>query len=259
MAKRKSAEEITIMREGGEILSRSLEAAARAVKPGVKLPELDLAATKAMRIAGGEPSFLQFSGHHDTDPFPSSLCASVNDEIVHGPALRDIELKDGDIIGLDLGCKYKGMYTDMAVTVPVGEITDEAEKLIEVTRDALHAGLDAVKPGNEIGDIGAAIEKFVAPTGFGIVRSLVGHGVGHAVHEDPRIPNFIDPSLPKIKMVEGMCLAIEPMITAGDYQITTLDDGWTCATMDGSLSAHFEVTVVVTADGFETLTPQPEL
>lgn len=247
------------MREGGLILSRSLEAAAKAVKPGVKLTELDQAATKAMRRAGGEPSFLHYGGHHDDNPFPSSLCASVNDEIVHGPALRDVELNDGDIVGLDLGCKYKGMYTDMAMTVPVGEISDEAKKLIKVTREALYAALDVVKPGNEIADIGAAIEKYVAPTGFGIVRALVGHGVGHAVHEEPRVPNFIDPTLPKIKMVEGMCLAIEPMITVGDYQITTLEDGWTCATADGSLAAHFEVTVVVTANGFEILTPQPEL
>jgi len=259
MANKKTIEEIEIMREGGAILSRALEAAAKAVRPGVKLEELDRMATEVIREAGGEPSFLHYKGHKEDTPFPSALCASVNDEIVHGPATRDIELKEGDLIGLDLGCEYKGMFTDMAMTVPVGEISDEAKRLMKVTKDSLYAAIDVVKPGNMIADIGAVVEKTVAPSGFGIVRSLVGHGVGHAVHEDPRIPNFIDPSLAKIKMVEGMCLAIEPMITAGDYQIMTLDDGWTCATADGSLSAHFEVTVVVTEDGYEILTPQPEL
>ncbi len=259
MSKRKTFEEIKIMREGGKILSRALTAAVRAVRAGVQTNELDRVATEVLRESGAEPSFLNFAGPHDGDPFPCSLCASINDEVVHGPASRGIELKEGDIIGLDLGCEYKGLFTDMAVTVPVGNVSKQASELMEATRQALFEAVSAVRVGGVISDIGRAVEKSIAPYGYGIVRSLVGHGVGHAVHEEPRVPNFFDPNAPKVKIIEGMCLALEPMVTAGSYLIETKNDGWTIATVDGSLSAHFEVTVVALNDGPEILTPLPDI
>ncbi|MBU0531463.1 type I methionyl aminopeptidase [Patescibacteria group bacterium] len=259
MSKSKTQSEIEIMREGGALLSRALEAAVKMVKPGVKTNELDAVAEAVIREGGGVPSFLHYRGSAVEPEFPCSLCASVNDEIVHGAASRGVELKEGDIISLDLGCEYKGLFTDMAMTVPVGEVNKPAFDLMKATRQALYDAVDAVKVGGSISDIGHAVEKSVAPHGYGIVRALVGHGVGHAVHEDPRIPNFVDPSSKNVKIVEGMCLALEPMITLGDYQVTTKDDGWTVATADGSLSAHFEVTVVALKSGTEILTPLPEL
>jgi len=259
MAKNKTAEEIEIMREGGALLSRALEAAVKMVKPGVKTDELDAVAEAVIREGGGVPSFLHYRGSTTEPEFPCSLCASINDEVVHGVATRGVELKEGDIIGLDIGCEYKGLFTDMAITVPVGEVRKEAFDLMKATRQALHDAIDAVKVGGSISDIGQAVEKSIAPHGYGIVRSLVGHGVGHAVHEDPRVPNFVDPTSKNVKITEGMCLALEPMITIGDYQIKTLDDGWTIATADGSLSAHFEVTVVAQKGGPEILTPLPDL
>lgn len=259
MIKKKTKAEIELMRQGGILLSNALEAAAHAVRPGVTTLELDKIAQEILQDGGGEPAFLNYKGPHDQIPFPSALCTSVNDEVVHGPATRNLVLKEGDIVGLDLGCKYKGMYTDMAVTVPVGQIDEPAKKLIKVTEQSLQEAIKAVGPGRMISEIGEAVEKSVAPSGFGIVRALVGHGVGHGVHEEPRVPNFIDPHCPKVKMQPGMCLAIEPMITEGDFAISSLEDGWTVATADGKLSAHFEVTVAVTKDGVEVITPFIEL
>lgn len=259
MSLKKTQSEIQLMREGGALLSRALGTAIAAAKPGVRTDELDRIAEGVIREGGGVPSFLNYRGSKLEPAFPCSLCASINDEVVHGAASRGVELKEGDIVGLDLGCEYKGLFTDMSMTVPVGKVSKEAEDLMKATRQALYDAVDAVKVSGTISDIGHAVEKSVAPHGYGIVRSLVGHGVGHAVHEDPRVPNFVDPGAKKVKIVEGMCLALEPMITIGDYQVTTLDDGWTVATADGSLSAHFEVTVVAQKGGPEILTPLPEL
>ncbi len=257
MSLKKTAEEIEKMRQGGRILSRALGLVVEAVKPGVRIDELDKIAEEAIREKGGVPSFLNFAGPHDDVAFPSSLCASVNEEVVHGPADRPVELQEGDIIGLDLGCEYQGLFTDMAVTVPVGQVSEDATKLMAATKQSLLDAVASVCVGGQISDIGHAVEKSIAPHGYGIVRQLVGHGVGHSVHEDPRVPNFTDPTFPKTKITEGMCLAIEPMITAGDWRIETGDDNWTAITKDRSLAAHFEVTVVALESGPEILTPLP--
>lgn len=257
MSLTKTKEEIELMRQGGALLSRSLKAAVDLVRSGVKIRDLDAAAEKTIRDGGGTPSFKGYTTSKHTPPFPSTLCVSVNEEIVHGSGDRDRKLQEGDIVGLDIGCWYKGLCTDMAVTVPVGKVSDAAKKLTRVTRESMEAGVKAAVVGNEIKDIGRAVEKIVEPHGYGIVRALVGHGVGHAVHEDPHVPNFVDARAPKISIVDGMCLAIEPMIGEGDYLVTTGEDGWAILMSDGKLGAHFEVTVACTKEGTEILTPLP--
>jgi methionyl aminopeptidase len=257
MSLQKTENEIELMRQGGLILSKALGKAVKAVKPGIKIQELDKIAENEIRAGGGEPSFLNYCTPHDQCAFPSSLCVSINDEVVHGPANRDIKLQEGDIVGLDVGCKYEGLYTDMAVTVPVGKVSKEAEDLMTATKQSLLDAISVVQGGGKISDIGKAVEKSITPNNYGIVKQLVGHGVGHEVHEDPRIPNFYDPAFDKQKIVVGQCLAIEPMITTGDWVIETKNDGWTAVTSDGSLAAHFEVTLAVTESGPEILTPLP--
>lgn len=245
------------MREGGHLLSKALAAAVAAVKPGVKMFEVDKAGEDVIRAGGGEPSFKGYTISKEDPPFPSALCISVNEEIVHGPGNRDIELKEGDIVGLDIGLWYKGLCTDMAVTVPVGNVSAEARKLMDVTKEATLAGVEAAKAGGVISDIGAAVERVVNPHGYGIVRALVGHGVGHKVHEDPHVPNYVHTRAPKIEIKPGMCLAIEPMIALGGWEVETADDGWTVVMSDGKIGAHFEVTVAITEKGTEILTPLP--
>lgn len=257
MALIKTAEEIQHMREGGALLSRALGAVVDAVAPGVKLFELDAIAERVIREGGGEPSFLGYRIAKEDPPFPSTICISVNEEIVHGPGNRPRELKEGDIVGLDIGCWYKGLCTDMAVTVPVGRVTSEAVELMRVTKEATLAGVAAVKIGGEIKDIGRAVEAVVNPHGYGIVRALVGHGVGHKVHEEPHVPNFVNAQAPRVPIMAGMCLAIEPMIALGSFEVETADDGWTIVLKDGSLGAHFEVTIAVLKEGIEILTPLP--
>jgi len=253
----KSDEDIKAMREGGKILSQALMAAIKAVQPGVFIGELDKIAENFLREAGAVPSFKGYRSSKNDPAFPSTLCVSIGPEVVHGTANRKIKLKEGDIVSLDIGCEYKGRFTDMAVTVPVGKISSEAEKLMSVTRDSLFAGVRAVKPKGDVRDISAAVENYVKPHGYGIVTSLVGHGVGHAVHESPHIPNYTHPRQPSVPLKPGMCLAIEPMIAMGSGELITADDGWTAITEDESLAAHFEVTVVVTKNGHEILTPLP--
>ncbi len=254
----KTDEEIEKMREGGALLSRALQAAIDAAKPGVTMKELDDAATQVIEDGGGKPSFKGYKGGGDI-PFPSTLCVSRNDEIVHGVGTRDKVLKDGDIVGLDIGLWLHGLCTDMAATTPVGNVSKERLALMRVTRDALHAGIDAVKAGGMISDIGEAVEDSLNTKKYGIVRALVGHGVGHEVHEKPHVPNFRTKRFPPVKMVENMCIAIEPMVTTGEDEIQTSDDGWTITTIDHSDSAHFEVTLAITENGAEILTPEPEV
>lgn len=252
----KTAEEIEIMRQGGRILASILYEVARNVKPGVFTSELNQLAEDLIIQKGGEPSFKNYCSRISDKPFPTALCTSLNEEIVHAPAIPGRALEAGDIIGLDLGVKYKGFYTDMAVTVGAGKISKEARKLINVTKKSLEMGMKQIRPGNYIHNISKAIQDYVESQGFNVVRELVGHGVGHQVHEDPRIPNYIpvhgEPE--KIILEEGMCLAIEPMVTVGGWRIKTLSDGWTAVTADGSLSGHFEHTVAVTRDGYEIIT-----
>ncbi len=253
----KTIKEIDAMREGGAILSRALGAAAALVRPGATLKELNAAAEASMRAEGAEPSFLNYKTDPTDPPFPSTVCISVNQEVVHGLGNRDVPLKEGDIVGLDIGCWYKGLCTDMAISVAVGKISPEHRKLMDVTREATLAGVAAAKVGGQIQDIARAVEGVVKPNGYGIVRALVGHGVGHKVHEGPHVPNYVDPAYPPTKIKSGMCLAIEPMITMGDYHVKTAPDKWAVITKDGSWAAHFEMTIACTENGTEILTPWP--
>jgi len=246
------------MRQGGALLSRALQAAVDAAKPGVTMRALDEIATKVIEDGGGTPSFKGYKGGGDI-PFPSTVCISRNEEIVHGVGSRDILLEEGDIVGLDIGCWYEGLCTDMAVTVPIGNITKERLALLRATRDSMYAGVDAALAGKMIADISGAVEDAVDTKKYGIVEALVGHGVGHQVHEKPHVPNFRSDKFPSVNIKENMCLAIEPMLTLGTHEIETADDGWTITTTDGSDAAHFEVTIAITADGPEILTPQPKI
>ncbi|MEK7615381.1 MAG: type I methionyl aminopeptidase [Patescibacteria group bacterium] len=258
MSLKKTPEEITKMREGGHLLSRALKAAIDAVAPGVMLKEIDAIGERVIREGGGTPSFKGYQTDPRGTAFPSTICISVNEEIVHGSGSRDRKLVEGDIVGLDIGCWYEGLCTDMAVTMPVGTVSPEAIKLMEVTRASMEAGVAAARFGGSIKEISAAVENTVKPHGYGIVRALVGHGVGHAVHESPHVPNFVSSAYPEVKILDGMCLAIEPMLgMGGNPDVDTGEDGWAILMADGSLGAHFEVTIAVTKDGVEVLTPLP--
>lgn len=259
MSMTKSTKEIDAMREGGAILSRALAAAAALARPGAMVKELDAAAEASMRAEGAEPSFKGYKTAKEDPPFPSTVCISINDEVVHGLGNRSTKLKEGDIVGLDIGCWFKGLCTDMAITVAIGKISPEAKKLMDVTRAATLAGVAAAKVGGTVRDISLAVENTITPHGYGIVRALVGHGVGHKVHEAPHVPNYVDPMYKTVKILDGMCLAIEPMVTlGGDYHVKTAPDKWAILTSDGSIAAHFELTVACTASGTEILTPWPK-
>ncbi len=243
----KNQREIEFLRQGGKILARVLNTVMATVRPGVSTQELNDLAEKLILEAGAEPSFKNYQG------FPAVLCTSVNEQVVHAIPRPDVIIRDGDIIGLDLGLWYKGLCTDMARTVGVGHISNENRRLIRVTERALGKALAQVSPGNRIGDISAAVQRWVESQGFSVVRSLFGHGVGYAVHEEPRIPNYGRPHTGPV-LETGMVLAIEPMVTVGHYDVHTADDGWSISTRDRSLAAHTEDTVVVTDDGCEILT-----
>jgi len=248
----KNIEDINKLREGGKILASVLREAASRALPGAKTTELDKLAEKIIKEAGGRPSFKNYKTADDKIPYPASLCVSINEEVVHGiPGER--VLKDGDIVSLDLGMEYKGFYTDSAVTVSVGEASEQAKKLIETTKESLNLGIMAVKNGAFTGDIGYAIQSFAEKNGFNVVRKLVGHGLGRKVHETPEVPNFGAKGKGEI-LREGEVIAIEPMITAGRHDIYLDKDWWTWKTKDGSLSAHFEHTVIVTKIGAEIIT-----
>ncbi len=254
----KNPVEIEVLREGGALLSRTLAEIREACVAGASTKALDAIARKRFAEAGAEPSFLGYRIGPEDPPYPGALCVSINEEVVHGLAIPERILKNGDVVGLDIGVWYKGLATDMATTVVIGDVDERVRELVEVTRESLVKALSVVKAGNWISDVGAAIEDFVKPHKFGIVKDLVGHGVGHAVHEDPQIPNYREPRAPKIKMQKGMVLAIEPMITMGTWKVRMKDDGWTIVTADNGVSAHFEVTVAVTDVGCELLTPWPD-
>jgi methionyl aminopeptidase len=245
----KTPKEIQVLRKAGLLLGEVLDLAAQQAKPGVNLLEIEETIATAIKERDAKPSFLGF------DDYPMTSCLSVNDELVHGLP-RDIVLKEGDILGIDAGLWYKGLCVDSALTVAVGTISEEARRLLEVTDTALSAGIKAIKPFRKVGVIGAAVQSVGEAAGMGIVRTLTGHGVGHAVHEEPSIPN-IAKSDDGILLRPGMVLAIEPMFTLGGPDVVTDVDGWTIRTRDGSLSAQFEHTVVVTTRGAEILTVRP--
>jgi methionyl aminopeptidase len=244
----KSPREIDVMAQGGRILGRALATLREAVRPGVTTLQLDQLAEEFIRSHdGATPAFKGLYG------FPGSVCISVNHEIVHGIPSKKRTLTEGDIVSLDVGVKYEGLYTDSAVTVGVGEISAEDQRLLDVTRESLDAGIAAAAPGNHVGDIGHAVQTVVERAGFAVVRELVGHGVGHGPHEDPQVPNHGKPKR-GTKLSPGLTIAIEPMVNAGLPGTRTLNDRWTVVTVDGRRSAHFEHTVAVTDDGPRVLT-----
>jgi methionyl aminopeptidase len=244
----KTTEEIEKLKQGGHLLSEVLNVVAKAVKPGVTPEELDLLARKLIKEGGATPSFL----HYGNPPYPAALCVSPNEVIVHGiPHNRP--LKNGDIVGLDCGLWYQDLCTDMALTVPVGNISVELKKLLKVTKQSLMEGLKQVKAGNTTGDIGYAVQSYVEKHGFSVIRELTGHGVGYEVHEAPAIPNFGKPKSGTV-LKTGMVIAIEPMVAVGAWPIKILANDWDVAMKDNSFSAHFEHTVVVTDKGFELIT-----
>jgi methionyl aminopeptidase len=222
------------------------------VAPGISTYELDQYAYNLIKEDGDEPAFLNYKPEGQSKAYPASLCTSVNNEVVHGIPSKSNILKEGDVISIDLGLKHRGLFTDHAVTVAVGKIPKASQKLLEFTHEALLVGIEAAKAGNTVGDIGYAIEKFVGKK-YGIVRELSGHGVGKKIHEDPYIPNFGKPGKGQ-KLIPGMVIAIEPMLNIGRAGIITLSDGYTIKTADGSRSAHFEHTVLITEGEAEILT-----
>ncbi len=246
MALIKSPERIQAGRESGAILARALDVLIAATRPGVTTDELDALFVKTIEACGAQPAFLGYKG------YPKSICTSINDQVVHAIPGSTV-LKEGDIIGLDCGVIYKGFYTDMARTVGVGHIMPEAQQLIDVTARALDRGIEQMIPGKHIGDISHAVQQTVTPYGYGIVRVLVGHGVGDAVHEEPNVPNYGQPGR-GMELKVGMVLAVEPMINIGKDAVVFGDDGWTVSTADGTLSAHFEDTIAIGVDGPEILT-----
>lgn len=255
----KTSEEIKILREGGKILASVLLMVADKAKTGITTKELDEYAESLIKKAGGEPSFKNYRTKDDKFPFPASLCVSINDEVVHGiPGFE--KLREGDIISLDLGMKWKGLYTDAAITVGVEKISSDAEKLLNITKIALEKGIGVIKEGATTGDIGYAIQSYVEKQrlpagrqGFNVVKKLVGHGVGYNVHEEPEIPNFGKKG-EGIVLKEGMVFAIEPMVVIGNGDVILDKNNWTWKTKDGSLAAHFEHTIAVTKKGCEVLT-----
>ncbi len=242
----KTPREIELMREAGRILAEVHNELGKIIKPGISTLEIDKVGEKLIRSYGCEPSFLNYNG------YPASICVSVNEEVVHGiPSAKRI-IKDGDIVSLDAGVIYKGYHSDAARTHAVGNISAEAAKLIEVTKQSFFEGIKFAKPGNHLHDISNAIGKYAESFGYGVVRDLVGHGIGSHLHEDPQIPNFVQKSRGP-RLVPGMTLAVEPMINAGTYKVAWLDDDWTVVSRDASLSAHYENTILITEDGCEIL------
>jgi len=243
----KTLQEIAIMREGGRILARIMDELIVQVRPGVSTAQLDKIAEGKILKAGAKPAFKDYQG------FPATLCASVNEEVVHAIPSPEKILKEGDIITLDLGLIYKRYYADMARTVPVGEIKKETARLVRVTREALELGIKKARPGATVGDVGNTIQRFVEEHGYGIVRELCGHGIGKELHEEPQVLNYGSRHT-GVELKEGMVICIEPMVTMGDWNVKRAKDGQTYLTRDGSLSAHFEDTIAITANGSEVLT-----
>jgi methionyl aminopeptidase len=243
----RSAAELERMLAANQLVARILDQLARAVKAGVTTAELDALAERLVREAGAEPAFKGYRG------YPATLCASINQEVVHGIPSSTRTLQRGDIVSLDMGVKLDGYYGDSAVTVPVGDVPDKTKDLLRVTREALERAIAQVKVGGRLSDIGHAVQEWVESHGFSVVREFVGHGIGEKLHEEPQIPNYGQPGRGP-KLAEGMVLAIEPMVAMGRPDVKVLGDGWTAVTKDGSLAAHFEHTVAVTADGPLVLT-----
>ena len=248
MIQLKSQREIEVMARGGQILAETVTLMERSVRPGISTQELDKIADEFIRShPGAVPSF---KGLYN---FPASICTSINNEIVHGIPSRKRVLIEGDIVSVDVGVKFEGYHTDSATTVAVGKIPGESRRLLDVTRNALDAGVRAARNGNHLGDIGAAVQTVVEQAGFSVVRDLVGHGIGSGFHEEPQVPNYGKPNR-GLRLVPGLTIAIEPMVNIGKPGIRTMPDRWTVVTVDGTRSAHFEHTVAITDNGPRILT-----
>lgn len=243
----KSAKQIEKMRESCKLTKELFLILEDKIKPGVTTKELDTVAYNFYKKHGAVPNFLNYNG------YPATICASVNDEVVHGIPSHKKVLKDGDIISIDMGCILDGWHSDAARTFAVGNISDEAKQLIEDTKESFFEGVKVIKHGVKLGDVSHTIQTFLEERGYGVVRDLVGHGIGQSLHESPEVPNF-GKAGHGVKLCAGMTLAVEPMVNSGDYHVNVLDDDWTVVTADGSLSAHYENTVVITRDGCEILT-----
>ncbi len=245
MIKLKTPAEIEKMRRANRLVARVLAAVKRAVAPGVTTRELDELAEKLCRQEGAKPAFKGYRG------YPYALCCSLNSEVVHGFP-RSQPLREGDVLSVDFGVVLDGYYGDSAITVAVGQVSDQARRLMEVTRASLEAGIKQMRPGRRLGDVSHAVQEVVEAAGFSVIRQFVGHGIGKDLHEEPQVPNFGTPGHgPKLKA--GMVLAIEPMVAAGHWEVRVLDDGWTAVTSDGSLAAHYEHTVAITKNGPKVL------
>ena len=243
----KTSRELALMREAGRISQRALREAGKAVEPGVSTWELDKIVRNYIEKAGAKPSFLGYGG------FPASACISVNHVVVHGIPSKKQILKEGDIVSIDVGACLNGFHGDNAWTFPCGDVSKEAQDLMDATRESLFAGIAAAQKGARLGDIGHAVQAYVEARNYSVVRDFVGHGVGAKLHEDPSVPNYGTPGR-GVRLLPGMTIAIEPMVNQGAYQVKVLDDGWTTVTVDGRLSAHFEHTIAITPDGPVILT-----
>ena len=238
----KTRREIELMREAGRIAATALKVAGEAVRPGVSTLEIDTIARKYIESQGARPNFLGLYG------FPATACISINNEVIHGIPSKDRILKEGDIVSIDLGAEKNGYHGDNAATFAVGEISDEAKRLIDTTRESLYVGLKQAVAGNRIGDISNAVQMYCEERGYGVVRDFVGHGIGKELHEDPSVPNFGTPGR-GVRLLPGMTIAVEPMINQGTWEVNQLSDGWTIVTKDGKLAAHFEHTIAITKEG----------
>jgi methionyl aminopeptidase len=247
----KSEKEIEIMRAGGKILAQIMDEIEKRIAPEINTHEIDKLARKLVFDKEGVPVFEGYGG--EENPYPASVCTSLNEEVVHGIPSKNRKLRKGDIIKIDIGMKYKGLITDMSRTFCVGKISETAWKLLNATKESLDAGIGKIKAGAKLSEYSKTVEAYVRSRGFSVVRELVGHGVGRELHEDPQIPNFKS-NEKEIILKDGMTLALEPMVNAGTYKINLMSDGWTIVTADGKLSAHFEDTVVVRKGGCEILT-----
>jgi methionyl aminopeptidase len=249
----KTPAEIQLMFEANQIVAGVLRLLQDKVKPGISTLKLDRLAEEYCRDHNGEPAFKGYRG------FPGSLCVSINEEVVHGIPSKKVVLREGDIVSVDFGVKLKGFFGDAAVTIPVGEISKEKQRLLQVTRKSLELAVDQVQIGNRVSDISRAVQKYVEENGFSVVRQFVGHGIGASLHESPEIPNYVQKKVSSPRILEGMVFAIEPMVNAGTHKVKVLKDDWTVITADSKPSAHFEHSVAATTDGPYVLSaPQPD-
>lgn len=243
----KTSRELSVMKEACRISAAALKLVGESIEPGITTGELDKIAEKYIRSQGGTPNFLNYAG------YPATACISINDQVIHGIPSFSTKLVPGDIVSVDLGAAFEGYNGDNAATFAVGDISDEAQRLIDTTRESLYVGIKNAVAGGRIGDISSAVQNYVEAQGFSVVRDFVGHGIGTELHESPEVPNYGTKGK-GIRLLPGMTIAIEPMVNIGKYDVKTLPDGWTVKTQDGSLSAHFEHTVVITPDGPQIMT-----